>query len=91
VAVFYMQRAIEETGPSADYGEVTAACARIAPLFERADAIQVTFSTEDTCYYDASDHKTVFQDGGLLHPRGGIRFANRPHFGLARGLPAGGV
>jgi hypothetical protein len=74
-------KSMEETALSADYQEVAAACARLAPLFERADGIEVTFSTGHTCYFDVSDHKTVFQDNGLLHPGGGkdaLRFANLP-------------
>jgi hypothetical protein len=74
-------RSMEETGLSADYREVDAACARIAPLFEKADGIEVTFSTGHNCYFDISDHKTVFQDNGLLHPGAGkdaLRFTNLP-------------
>ena len=65
---------MEETGLSADYGEIAAACARLAPLFERADGIEVTFSTGcclsagHTCHFDISDHKPAFQDNGRLHP-----------------------
>jgi hypothetical protein len=74
-------KSMEETGLSADYRQVAAACARIAPLFERADGIEVTFSTGHTCHFDLSHHKTVFQDNGLLHPGAGkhaLRFANLP-------------
>jgi hypothetical protein len=74
-------RSMEETGLSADYTQIAATCARIAPLFERADGIEVTFSTGHTCYFDVSDHKTVLQDNGLLHPDAGkdaFRFANLP-------------
>jgi hypothetical protein len=74
-------RSMEETGLSADYRLVAATCARIAPLFEKADGIEVAFSTGHTCYFDVSDHKTVFQDNGMLHPAAGkeaIRFANLP-------------
>jgi hypothetical protein len=72
---------MQETGLSADYRQLAATCARIAPLFERADGIEVTFSTGHTCYFDLSDHKTVFQDNGLLHPgaaAAAFRFANLP-------------
>jgi hypothetical protein len=74
-------KSMEETGLSADYRQVAAACARIAPLFERADGAQVTFSTGHTCYFDVSDHKRVWQDTGLLHPGAGkdaFRFVNLP-------------
>jgi hypothetical protein len=74
-------KSMEETGLSADYKQIAATCARIAPLFERADGIEVTFSTGHACYFDVSDHKTVLQDNGLLHPGAGkdaFRFANLP-------------
>jgi hypothetical protein len=74
-------KSMEETGLSADYRQIAAICARIAPLFERADGVEVTFSTGHICYFDISDHKTVFQDNGLLHPDVGkdaLRFANLP-------------
>lgn len=74
-------KAMEETGLSADYGQIAATCARIAPLFERADTIDVTFSTGHSCTFDVSDHKRVFQDTGLLHPgasKDALRFANLP-------------
>ena len=61
-------RAMEETGLSADYSDVAQACARIAPLFEAAEAVEVTFSTGHTCTFDLSDHKPVLQDNGQLHP-----------------------
>ena len=74
-------KSMEETGLSADYKQIAATCARIAPLFERADGVEVTFSTGHTCYFDVSDHKTVLQDTGLLPPGTGkdaFRFANLP-------------
>jgi leucyl aminopeptidase (aminopeptidase T) len=74
-------KSMEETGLSADYQQVAATCARIAPLFERADGIEVTFSTGHTCYFDVSSHNKVSQDNGLLHPGAGKdanRFSNLP-------------
>jgi hypothetical protein len=74
-------RSMQETGLSADHQEIAAACARIAPLFERAESIEVTFSTGHRCTFDVSDHKTVLQDNGLLHPGAGkdaFRLANLP-------------
>lgn len=64
-------KSMEETALSADYKSVAATCARLAPLFESSDGIQVKFSTGHTCYFDISDHKTAFQDNGILHPGGG--------------------
>lgn len=74
-------KSMEETGLSANYGQIAATCAKVAPLFEKADTIEVTFSTGHTCTFDVSDHKGVFQDSGLLHPGVGkdaLRFANLP-------------
>jgi hypothetical protein len=74
-------RAMRETGLSADHDRVAATCARLAPLFDRADGIEVRFSTGDTCYFDLSDHKPVLQDDGRLHPgagKGALRFRNLP-------------
>jgi len=61
-------RSMEETGLSADYGEIAVTCTLLAPLFEKSDGIEVIFSTGHTCYFDISDHNMVFQDNGQLHP-----------------------
>jgi leucyl aminopeptidase (aminopeptidase T) len=74
-------RSMEETGLSADYKQIAATCARLASFFERADGVEVTFSTGHTCHFDISDHKPAFQDNGLLHPGAGQdapQFANLP-------------
>jgi len=61
-------RSMEETALSADYKKVDAVCARIAPHFERAEGIEVTFSTGHICWFDVSDNNEVFQDNGMLPP-----------------------
>ncbi len=61
-------RSMEETALAADYRDVAATCARLAPLFERAEGIEVTFSTGHRCDFDTSNHNAVFRDNGLLHP-----------------------
>jgi len=74
-------RAMQATGLSADYNRVAETCAKLAPLFDRADGIEVRFSTGDTCYFDLSDDKPVIQDNGLLHPgagTGAFRLRNLP-------------
>ncbi len=74
-------RSMQETGLSADYSQIARTCARLAPFFEKADGINVTFSTGDTCYFDLSDHKPVIQDNGLLPPGAGkdaFRVRNLP-------------
>ena len=63
-----VSKAMEETGLSADYNKVARTCAHLAPLFEEADGIEVTFSTGHICFFDKSDHKPVRQDNGRLHP-----------------------
>ena len=74
-------KSMEETGLAADYRQIAATCARIAPLFERADGAEVTFSTGHTCFFDLSDHRPVVQDTGHLHSgmdKNAFRFANLP-------------
>ena len=61
-------RSMEETGLSANYKEIAETCARLASLFERSNAVEVTFSTGHTCHFDISDHKPVYQEDGILHP-----------------------
>src|ERR1700752_356757 len=61
-------KAMEETGLSADHNKVAKICAQLAPLFDQADGIEVTFSTGHKIYFDKSDHKLAGQDNGLLHP-----------------------
>jgi hypothetical protein len=74
-------KSMEETGLSADYRRVAAACGRLSPLFERAVGIEVTFSTGHTCYFDLSDDKPALSDDGLLPPdaeRADTRLRNLP-------------
>jgi len=78
-------KSMEETGLSADYREVAATCTRLNEFFEKADGIEVAFSTGHRCYFDISDHKPVMQDNGLLHPTPG---SDAPNFS---NLPAGEV
>jgi len=78
-------KSMEETGLSADYRNIAATCAQLAPLFERANGIEVTFSTGHTCYFDIANRKTAYQDNGLLHPGAG-----KEAFQL-RNLPSGEV
>ena len=76
-----VRRSMEETALSADYKKVAATCARLAPLFEGSDGIEVTFSTGHACHFDISDHKRVLQDTGSLPPGTRFymeRFANLP-------------
>ena len=72
---------MEETGLAADYSKVAATCKRLAKLFERADGVDVTFSTGHTCQFDLSDRKKPLQDDGILHrcaEKDAFRFRNLP-------------
>jgi hypothetical protein len=77
--------AMEETGLSADWEDVAVACAKLAPLFEESESVEVTFSTEHRCTFDISNHNQVFQDNGLLAP------GSRPGLPMFANLPAGEV
>ncbi|MBD3366538.1 MAG: hypothetical protein GF405_00005, partial [Candidatus Eisenbacteria bacterium] len=79
------ERRMEETGLSADYRGIAETCERMAPLFARADLIEVEFSTGHMCRYDVSGERLVFKDTGLLPPE-----PARPHDRLTN-LPAGEV
>jgi hypothetical protein len=81
----HVSKSMEETGLSADWDQVAAACAALAPLFERAVGAEVTFSTGHRCHFDLSNHNVVVQDTGLLHP------GSRPGQPLFGNLPAGEV
>jgi leucyl aminopeptidase (aminopeptidase T) len=78
-------KAMQETGLSADYNKVAATCAQLAALFDQSEAIDVIFSTGDSCFFDTSDHKPALQDNGRLHPS-----ADKNAFRL-RNLPSGEV
>jgi leucyl aminopeptidase (aminopeptidase T) len=76
-------RSMQETGLSADYGEIAATCARLGQLFDRSEGIEVTFSTGHVCYFDISDHKPALQDNGRAHP--GTREESFPLINLPAG------
>jgi len=78
-------KSMEEGGLSADYNKIAEVCQKLAPYFEQAEFIEVTFSTGHQVLFDLSDHKQVFQDNGILHP--GTRI-DEPYF---TNLPAGEV
>jgi hypothetical protein len=76
-----VSRAMQETGLSADYHGIAENCARLAPLFDRSEGVEVLFSTGHTCYFDISDRKGAVQDNGRLHPGAGkdsVRWGNLP-------------
>ncbi len=78
-------RSMEHTGLAADYTRVAALCAQLAPLYKRADSIEVQFSTGHVCHFDVSNHGRVFVDDAVLHPGMG-RDSDR-----VKNLPSGEV
>jgi leucyl aminopeptidase (aminopeptidase T) len=78
-------RGMELTALAADYAKVAAVCAELAPLFRKADSIEVLFSTGHICHFDISNHTSVFIDNAILHPGAG-RDADR-----VKNLPSGEV
>jgi hypothetical protein len=62
-------KSMEKTGLSADYVKVAEICKILAPNFEKADGVEVEFSTGHRCYFDISNHNSVYLDDGLLHPQ----------------------
>ncbi|MFZ0546864.1 MAG: hypothetical protein WAM60_15565 [Candidatus Promineifilaceae bacterium] len=82
-------KAMQETSLAADYNKIAQVCAQLAPLFNRADGVEVLFSTGDTCYFDIAGH-TAEQDNGQLPP-GSLRpGTDNNHFRLIN-LPSGEV
>jgi len=61
-------RSMEETALSANYQEIAETSARLASLFERSNAVEVTFSTRHTCHFDISENKPVYREDGILYP-----------------------
>jgi len=80
-----VNRAMEQTGLSADYQKIAKDCVLLAKLFETSIGVEVVFSTGHKCYFDISDNKIPFQDNGLLH-----KCAGKDVFRL-RNLPSGEV
>jgi hypothetical protein len=74
-----VNKAMEQTGLSADYKRIAEECIILAQLFEKAIGIDVVFSTGHSCYFDTSDNKTPIQDNGFLHRgmgKGAFRLRN---------------
>ncbi|MDI6808669.1 MAG: hypothetical protein QME66_06785 [Candidatus Eisenbacteria bacterium] len=62
-----VNKAMELTGLSADYGKVAGKCVLLAKLYEQSIGVEVIFSTGHKCYFDVSDRKTPMEDNGFLH------------------------
>jgi hypothetical protein len=60
---------MEESGLSADYGKIHDLCKQLEPVFNRAVAAEVEFSTGHRCFFDLSvAENTAHLDDGILHP-----------------------
>jgi leucyl aminopeptidase (aminopeptidase T) len=73
--------AMEQTSLAADYAEIARRCEQLAPLFEQANAIEVTFSTGHHCTFDISNAQQALKDDGRLHPgvtSNALRLRNLP-------------
>ena len=74
-----VSKSMEGTGLAADYNKVARLCAQLVPLFNRAEGVEVTFSTGHVMYFDISDNKPAIEDNGRLHPgMSGFRLRNLP-------------
>lgn len=63
-------RFMEETGLSADYGEISKKCKALVEIIRKAKSAEVIFSTGHKCYFDLSENGS-FVDDGILHPKMG--------------------
>ncbi|PIU58012.1 MAG: hypothetical protein COS89_02595 [Deltaproteobacteria bacterium CG07_land_8_20_14_0_80_38_7] len=59
---------MEQTSLSADYSVIQERCRKLAPEFQKAIGVHVTFSTGHTCYFDISTDNPVHRSDGYLHP-----------------------
>ena len=72
-------KSMEETGLSANYQEVNNKCLKLGPLFDKAQQVEVLFSTDHQCVFDISNNLPPLLDNGLLPPNlTGMRFTNLP-------------
>lgn len=60
-------RFMEETGLSADYGQIAKKCRTLMPLMTNATGIEVEFSTGHKCFFDLSTRNAVHKDDGVMH------------------------
>jgi len=61
---------MEETGLSADYGEISRKCKILVEIIGKAESAEVLFSTGHKCFFDLSENGS-FVDDGILHPQMG--------------------
>jgi leucyl aminopeptidase (aminopeptidase T) len=59
---------MEESGLSADYNKIQKQCKKLEPIFNRAVAAEVEFSTGHRCFFDLPAENKALIDDGILHP-----------------------
>jgi leucyl aminopeptidase (aminopeptidase T) len=59
---------MEESGLSADYYQIGEKCKKLEPIFNRAIAAEVEFSTGHKCHFDLPVENKALVDDGILHP-----------------------
>lgn len=72
---------MQKTGLAADYEKIQKRCAEIRKYMERAESLNIEFSTGHTCFFDLRFRKP-YVDDGMLHPsqwgKGGDSILNLP-------------
>jgi hypothetical protein len=73
-----LERRMEQSALSADYGEVARRCAILDDVLKGADLLEVRFSTGQSCTFDLRWRKAEVDDGYLPRGKKGDRIINLP-------------
>lgn len=73
-----LERRMEQSALSADYGEVARRCAILDEALKGADLLEVRFSTGQRCVFDLRWRKAEVDDGYLPRSKQGDRIINLP-------------
>jgi hypothetical protein len=73
-----LERRMEQSALSADYGEVARRCAILDGLLAGAESLEVRFSTGQRCAFDLRWRKAEVDDGFLPRGKQGDRIINLP-------------
>jgi len=73
-----LERRMEQSALSADYGEVARRCAILDEVLKGADLLEVRFSTGQRCAFDLRWRKAEVDDGYLPRGKQGDRIINLP-------------
>jgi hypothetical protein len=73
-----LERRMEQSALSADYGEVARRCAILDAVLQGADLLEVRFSTGQRCVFDLRWRKAEVDDGYLPRDKQGDRIINLP-------------